>query len=85
MVSSPAEPPQRDRPPTFMSARTLLIVLSAFVISAIPSVGAGVITWVPTSAALSSAKATVVAIAAGLVAFVPLFMKTIKLLDSLIE
>lgn len=85
MVSSPAEPPQRDRPPIFMSARTLLIVTSASMISAIPSAGAAVIAWVPASAALPPAKAIVTAIAAGLVAFVPLVMKTVKLLHRLVE
>lgn len=65
--------------------RTLLIVISASVISAPPSTCTAVIAWVPASAALSPANAVVTAIAAGLVAFVPLVMKTVKFLHRLIQ
>jgi len=84
MISSPAKPPLRDRP-VFMSVRTLLIVISASVISAIPAAGTAVIAWIPASAALSPTKALVIAVASGVVAFVPLVMKTVGLLHRLVE
>ncbi|MGA6093142.1 hypothetical protein [Amycolatopsis sulphurea] len=68
-----------------MSARTLLIAISAAVISAVPSIGVAVLTWMLASAALSPAKAMATAIIAGAAAFVPLIMKTAQFLNRLIE
>ncbi|WP_158605497.1 hypothetical protein [Amycolatopsis panacis] len=68
-----------------MSARTLLIAISAAVISAVPSIGVAVLAWVAASAALSPMKAMATAVTTGVGAFVLLVMMTGQFLHRLTE
>lgn len=85
MLSGSGDPPEGDQPRPLVSARTLLIVSTGVMISAVPAVAAAVAVWLGAWNVVTPAAAVVVAGAAGLGVFLPSTFRVIAFLHRHVD